>query len=77
MKCKPSEVYFIKDELTAYCFDRAVVTFATHVEAAVEAATDKAKSKNAAQGAAKMVLNKYLYADNSQAPGRFRDPAKR
>ena len=77
MRIRPSEVYFLKDELAAYCFDRAVVLFATHVEAAIEAATEKAKNRTAAQGAAQMVLNKYLYADNTQAPGRFRDPLKR
>lgn len=53
------------------------MTFASRVEQAIEDGTKNAKNNNAAQGAAQMILNKYLYADNAQAPGRFRDPLKR
>uniref|UniRef100_A0AAU6R653 Tail assembly chaperone protein n=1 Tax=Micrococcus phage Kurnik TaxID=3092208 RepID=A0AAU6R653_9CAUD len=77
MGVRPSEVLHLKDELAAWCFDRAVLTFANHVEAAVEAKQKNARNRAAAQRAGQLVLNKYLYADNPQAPGRFRDPSRR
>ena len=76
MKVRPSEVLFIQDELAAWCFDRAAISFARHIEDAVETRTKRSKNRAAAQRAAQLVLNKYLYVDDPQGPGRFRDPAK-
>lgn len=77
MGVRPSEVIFLKDELAAWCFDRAVLSFAKHIEDAVEARTQKAKNRASAQRAAQLIMNKYLYADGADVPGRFRDPARR
>lgn len=76
MGVRPSEVIFIRDELAAWSFDRAAFFFAQTIEEAVKARTKRVKNEASAQRAAQLVLNKYLYADDKQAPGRFRDPAR-
>ena len=41
MKIRPSELYFLKDELTAWSFDRAVLNFGAEVEADLDKIEDK------------------------------------
>lgn len=41
MKIRPSELYFIKDELAAWSFDRAVMHFGAEVEADLDSIDDK------------------------------------
>lgn len=69
--CRPSEVYHIHDEVVAFCFDRAVSTFGTALESALEEATRDAKTRAEAQRKATMVLNRWL-----DIPAQFADPAK-
>lgn len=76
MKARPSEVYFISDPLTAFYFDRAVVTFGTEVEIAMNDAAEGAKTSKEAKRRRQLALAKFMRnADGTHAPGTFRDPA--
>lgn len=58
LRTRPSDVYGIRGEFRRYCFDKAVVTFGTALEAAleeVEAKTDKARALKRAR-----VLDRWL-----------------
>jgi hypothetical protein len=68
---RPSELYGIHDEVSAYCFDRAVYTFGSQCEADIEKARAKAKNDKAAQAAAQRALDKWLGIQH------FKDPAAR
>jgi hypothetical protein len=70
MKLRPSEVYFIKDELTAWSFDRAVLNFGAEVEADLESIEDK--NGKALERKRTARLNRWL----GTAP-QFKDPAAR
>ena len=70
---RPSEFYFIRDEVTAWCFDRAVTTFGMAVEDDITTSTRKAKTDKAAQATAQRVLQKWLRA-KGDTKGMFRDP---
>lgn len=70
---RPSEIYFITDELAAWSFDRAVTTFGLAVEAAIEKATLKCKTTDEANRKAKRELDKWL-REPDEGP-KFRDPA--
>lgn len=77
LKTRPSEVYAIEDEVVAWSFDRAVQIFGTNLDAAITEATDKTKTKKAAQAKAQQVLDRWLDSGDTKAPStrRFRDPA--
>lgn len=68
---RPSEIYFIQEEVAAYCFDRAVHHFGSGLEAALNEAGAKAKNERAAQRARQQVLNKWL-----GVKPKFRNPPK-
>lgn len=70
MKTRPSEIYFIRDELTAWSFDRAVMTFGAMVENDLDELEDK--DSKALQYKRTARLNKWL----GIAP-QYRDPAAR
>lgn len=70
---RPSEIYFVVDELAAWCFDRAVTTFGLAVEGAIEKATAKAKTMEEAKRKGKRELDKWL-REPDEGP-KFRDPA--
>lgn len=72
----PSDIYGIKPKLTAYCFDRAVYTFGTALEARLRTVAETQKTQKAAERKALMELQKWLSsADTETKPaGRFRDP---
>lgn len=75
LKTRPSELYGVEDELTAWSFDRAVQTFGQALEAAIRTATKKTKNQAAADRKAQQTLDKWLSsADTKAVPGRFRDP---
>lgn len=67
--CRPSEIYAIKDEVTAYSFDRAVYLFGSQLEAELKTAAKDAKSDIQANGRRQRVLAKWL---GTQA--KFKDP---
>ena len=66
------------DRFRAVCFDRAVWTFGTTVEADMDEAEKglgpkaKDRQKNAAR---QRVLDQYLFIGERPTAGRFRDPA--
>jgi hypothetical protein len=70
MRVRPSEYFFIHDELAAWSFDRAVVRFGMAVEADLESIEDKNPKKQAQKRQAR--LDKWLGAER-----KFRDPAAR
>ena len=75
LRTRPSEIYGIEDELTAWSFDRAVQTFGGALEDALRTATKKTKNQAAADRKAHAELDKWLSsADTKAVPGRFRDP---
>jgi hypothetical protein len=73
---RPSELTSITDPLTAFYFDRAVATFGTEVEAAMDEAADGAKNKKESQRRRQMALARYMKdEDGRPSAGTFRDPA--
>ncbi|WMI33125.1 tail assembly chaperone [Microbacterium phage RikSengupta] len=75
LKTRPSEIYSIEDEVTAWFFDRAVNTFGAALESRLHAVTEKTKTRSAGQKKAQQELDKWLSsADTKVAKGRFRDP---
>lgn len=75
LKSRPSEIYGIDDELTAWSFDRAVQTFGGALENRLREVTKKTKTQAAADRKAHAELDKWLSsADTKAVPGRFRDP---
>lgn len=73
MRQRPSDIYFINDELAAWSFDRAVVTFGLAVEAAIDKATSKAKTMEESRRKAQRELEKWL-REPGEGP-KYRDPA--
>jgi len=75
LRSRPSEIYAIEDELTAWSFDRAVQTFGSALENRLHQVTEKTKNQQSGQRKAQMELDKWLAsADTKATPGRFRDP---
>lgn len=74
LQTRPSQIYFIHDEVTAWCFDRAVMAFGTAVDADVDEAIHKSKNTNAAKANAQRTLRKWL-SKKGDTRGMFRDPA--
>lgn len=73
----PAEVYFIEDQFTAWCFNRAVVMFGLAVEHDIDKATEKAKTTKDAQRKAKTTLEKWLREPDTEEGPKFRDPAQK
>ncbi len=69
----PSNLLHLTDEVTAWCFDRAVFHFGTSVEADIKAATEKCKDSKTANRKAEQVLRKWT-SEPGKTAGRFRDP---
>lgn len=65
-RCRPSELYDIDDPLVAFYFDKAVFTFGTRLEGAMQKARDKAKNSKAGDAAAQRVWQKWM-ADSEEA----------
>ncbi|WNT45022.1 tail assembly chaperone [Microbacterium phage PhunaPhoke] len=75
LRTRPSELYGVDDELTAWSFDRAVQTFGTALENRLHEVTRKQKNQAAANRKAHQELDKWLTsADTKAVKGRFRDP---
>ena len=66
---RPSSLYAIKDEVTAWSFDRAVYLFGSEVDAELKNAAKGAKSDTQANGRRQRVLAKYLGGKQ-----QFKDP---
>jgi hypothetical protein len=65
----PSELYFIHDEVAAWCFNRAVYMFGSELDAELQAAGDGAKNQMQAQARRQRVMSLWL-----GAPQQFKDP---
>jgi len=78
MGVRPSEVYGIRDEFRAFCFDRAVVTFGKAMEADIKEAVGKSKTQAGAKMAASRRISRWLDDDpDKPLKGLYRDPARR
>lgn len=79
MGLPPSAIYRITDELTAWSFDRAVITFGISLQNEIRKIQDKAKKKADAERKITMLMDRWLSsADGDAVPkGRFADPMAR
>jgi hypothetical protein len=66
---RPSTLYAIRDEVTAWSFDRAVFLFGSELEAELKNAAKGAKSDAQANGRRSRILAKYLGGKQ-----QFKDP---
>jgi hypothetical protein len=67
---RPSEIYGIKDEVTAYSFDKAVYMFGSNLDAELKKAGQGAKSDAQANGRRQRVLANWL-----GGRAQYKDPA--
>lgn len=58
MRIRPSDLYAIQGDFRRYCFDKAVVTFGTALEAALDEVTGKNEKSRASKRA--RVLDRWL-----------------
>jgi hypothetical protein len=73
----PSEIYRIDDEVTAWSFDRAVLTFGSALESRLQTISQKSKNRAEAERRTSLELGKWLRsADPEGSTSGFRDPAK-
>jgi hypothetical protein len=68
-RCRPSELYAIRDEVTAWSFDRACWIFGSQLDAELAEAGNGAKSKQQANSRRQRVLSKWLGGKQ-----QFKDP---
>ena len=66
---RPSEIYDVRDPVTAYCFDRAVFMFGSGLDAELKNAAKGAKSDAQANSRRQRVLAKWLGGKQ-----QFKDP---
>lgn len=77
-RSRPSELLGIRNDLHAFCLDRAVWTFAMAVETDQQlalAALPKKATEQQRATTAQAVVDVYLNIDPAQVAGRFADPA--
>ena len=74
MGIRPSEVYFIEDQLAAFCFDRAVTMFGLEVDAALKKVVRGAKNDKEAEAKSAREFAKWV---RDPSTPRFKDPAVR
>jgi len=72
---RPSEMLFIEDLYTAFCFDEACLAFGSAVESAMDAVKTKGKKPAQIKGARENVLRRYVglprqFADITALRGR-------
>lgn len=71
MRCRPSEVYKMKDEFVAYAFDSAVCRWGMAFESAMAEASNGAKDANKAEQAQQRVIRRWLPSER-----KYADPSK-
>ena len=69
-RTRPSEIYFIHDEVAAWCFDRAVNLFGSSLEAELRAAEEGAKNNLQAVSRRQRILAKWL-----EGTAHYKDPS--
>jgi hypothetical protein len=67
---RPSELFNIASDFEAWCFDRAVFTFGTALDAELKQAVDGAKNQRQAETRHAQVMQEWLGIKR-----KFRDPA--
>ena len=73
-------MYMIREELTAWAFDRAVTTFGNALESRLQEVAKSAKKQKVAEQRQNSELMKWLSSNDPEgtvAKGRFRDPMSR
>lgn len=76
-RCRPSDLLFIEDHVAAYCLNRAVYTYGSALEEALDNSTigienDKTGAK--AENARKRVLTRWIPEASSAVTPTYRDP---
>lgn len=73
----PSDILRIDDEVEAWSFDRAVLTFGTALENKLQLVARNAKKQKEADQKVARELQRWLSCmdDPTKVKGRFRDPA--
>lgn len=77
-KQKPSDIYNISDPYTAYCFNRAVMTWGLAYEEDLNKAAQNAKNSKAAASAIQVAHQRWMRDESLSAPEvqkGFKDPA--
>jgi len=79
MRIRPSSLYGIDEELTAWSFDRAVQTFGNALESKLQLTARSAKKQKEAERRVDRELSKWLTSadgpETSASKGRYADPA--
>lgn len=72
---RPSELYEIDEEVTAWSFDRAVLTFGNALESKLQIVARNSKRQKEAERKVERELQKWLSsADSKTTRRRFADP---
>lgn len=71
----PASLYFIRDEVTAWMFNRAVWAFGTQLDAALAGAEVGAKNAGQVKRKRQNIMNKWMTMPGEEVRGRFADPA--
>lgn len=78
LRLRPSDLLKLEDEVEAWTFDRAVLTFGNALESKLQLIARRAKKQKEADRKVAAELAKWLSsADGPSAKGRFRDPMSR
>lgn len=77
LRVRPSDLFGLDDEVEAWSFDRAVLTFGNALTNKLQLVARDAKKQKEADGKVYRELQKWLTCmdDPTQVRGRFRDPA--
>lgn len=71
-QARPSDLYGIRDDYDAFCFDRAIYLFGNYVESEVEKAGKKGKTEEQRKNSAEARLNSLLSGEEGK---KYADPA--
>lgn len=71
----PASLYFIRDEVTAWMFNRAVWAFGTQLDAALAGAEVGARNAGQVKRKRQSIMNKWMTMPGEEVRGRFADPA--
>jgi hypothetical protein len=72
LHCRPSEVYGMDDAFVAYSFDSAVTRWGMAFEAALQDASEGAKTPQAMESARQRVVRRWIPSER-----RYADPSQR
>lgn len=71
-RARPSEIYGLRNDVEAWCFDRAVFLFGSQLEHELREAGRGAKTDAKAKQKQMQVLDRWL--SDPDAPRKFKDP---